>query len=85
MVENSPKTPGRILIVDDEEHIRRILSLMLSSEGYEVAEAGDGASALELFASEVFDLVILDLRMPDMDGIEVLTRLRAQTPSRPWS
>ena len=82
MVENSPKTPGRILIVDDEEHIRRILSLMLSSEGYEVAEAGDGASALELFASEVFDLVILDLRMPDMDGIEVLTRLRAQTPEQ---
>ena len=73
---------ARILVVDDEEHVRRVLSLMLAGEGYQVVTAAGGREALERFQDEVFDLVILDLRMPDLDGLEVLSRLRAAEPDQ---
>ncbi|MFH1034419.1 MAG: sigma-54 dependent transcriptional regulator [Pseudomonadota bacterium] len=82
MTEPSPAPPARILVVDDEEHIRRVLALMLGHQGYAVTTAGNGAEALEKFAAEVFDLVILDLRMPDLDGITVLGRLRQAEPDQ---
>jgi len=71
---------ARILVVDDEQHVRRVLEVMLQRQGYQVTTADCGRAALEAFAAEVFDLVILDLRMPDLDGLEVLRRLRSQDP-----
>ncbi len=73
---------ARILVVDDEEHIRRVLELMLRQQGHQVATAGGGREALEKFAAETFDLVILDLRMPDLDGLAVLGRIRAAEPDQ---
>ena len=71
--------PARLLVVDDEEHNRDMLSRRLRRRGYEVAVACSGEDALGLLASESFDIVILDLMMPEMDGFEVLRRVRAQT------
>ncbi len=73
------KSGGQILVVDDEEHVRRVLEVMLRRQGHRVTLAENGTQALEKFSTEVFDLVILDLRMPDLDGIEVLRRLRRQS------
>lgn len=70
------KTP-RILVVDDEEAIRRLLSIPLQKEGYEVVVARDGQEALDLFADHHFDLVVLDIMMPRIDGMEVCRRLRS--------
>ncbi|MFH1060805.1 MAG: sigma-54 dependent transcriptional regulator [Pseudomonadota bacterium] len=79
-----PETPalGRILVVDDEDHVRRVLGLMLSGQGHQVVSAANGAEALAKFGQETFDLVILDLRMPDLDGLTVLARIRAAEPDQ---
>lgn len=69
-------TLGRILVVDDEKPIRRLLRTALSAEGYDVIEAEDGNAALTSVAKEKPDAVVLDLGLPDLDGIEVLSRLR---------
>lgn len=74
---------ARVLIVDDEPNIRLTLRTMLESAGIVVEEAADGASALAAFLRAPFDAVVLDLRMPGMDGLEVLRRLRAHHPSVP--
>jgi len=66
-----------ILLVDDEEAVRRVLTFPLERDGYTVLQAGDGEEALELFARETVDLVILDLMLPKLDGLEVCKRLRA--------
>ena len=66
----------RILIVDDEPQIRRFLQLGLEASGYETLQAGDGAEALRLCAAMAPDLAVLDLGLPDMDGKQVLARLR---------
>ncbi len=66
-----------ILIVDDEPEIRRAVLGGLRAQGYEVRAAGDGAEALHLATLAAPDLVILDLMMPGMDGLEVCRRLRA--------
>ena len=62
----------RILIVDDEKNIVSSLTSILSDEGYEVSMSGDGVEALELIQKDPPDLVILDIWLPGMDGIEVL-------------
>lgn len=62
----------RILVVDDEESIRKTLRMTLEYEGYEVLEASSGAEALETSEREPLDLVFLDIKMPGMDGLEVL-------------
>lgn len=64
---------GRILIVDDEANMRRILSVILQEDGHQVAEAGGATQALALIASTPFDLVITDKKMPDGDGFAVLS------------
>jgi len=68
---------ARVLIVDDEPQIRRFLKTSLSAQNYEVIEALDGAEALKLAHREKPDLMILDLGLPDIDGFEVIRRLRA--------
>ena len=66
----------KILVVDDEEKIRTLLAEMLTSEGYEVFQAQDGDSALEIAEMEHPDLILLDVWMPGMDGFEVLEAMR---------
>jgi two-component system KDP operon response regulator KdpE len=69
----------KILVVDDEAPIRRFLSLTLESQGYRVFEAASGGEAISLAAAEKPDVVMLDLGLPDMDGIEVTRLLREWT------
>ncbi|MFB9277266.1 response regulator transcription factor [Cohnella cellulosilytica] len=71
-------TGSRILVVDDEERIRRLLKMYLEKEGYEIEEAEDGETALRKAQEEDFDLIVLDLMLPGIDGIEVCSRLRQQ-------
>jgi two-component system KDP operon response regulator KdpE len=70
------ETGLRVLVVDDERAIRRFLRTSLAANGYVVFEASNGAEALEAVAQDRPDVMILDLRLPDMDGTEVTTRLR---------
>ena len=70
---------SRVLVVDDEPQIVRALTINLSARGYEVCSAGDGAEALELVASHQPDVVILDLGLPDLDGVDVIAGLRGWT------
>src|SRR5579885_651986 len=65
----------RILVVDDEKSQRDILSMILSSEGYEVFTASSGSQALKQVQKERYDLVLTDLMMPEMDGIQLLNHL----------
>jgi two-component system response regulator MprA len=67
---------GRILLVEDDEEIVDVLRRTLRAEGYEVRAAGDGAGALELAGDFRPDLLILDLGLPDIDGLEVCNRIR---------
>ena len=67
---------GRILVVDDEEGIRVLCRVNLQIAGYDVLEAADGTSALELARRERLDLIFLDVMMPQMDGWDVLRRLK---------
>jgi DNA-binding response OmpR family regulator len=66
-----------ILLVDDEESIRTVLAFPLEKDGYSVVQAGDGEEALQLFAEQPIDLVVLDIMLPRLDGLEVCKRLRA--------
>jgi two-component system response regulator ResD len=66
----------RILVVDDEERIRRLLKMYLEKEGYIIEEAEDGETALRLATVSDFDLILLDVMLPGIDGIEVCSRLR---------
>jgi DNA-binding response OmpR family regulator len=70
---------SRVLVVDDEEAIREALTYSLRAEGLDVASCADGAGALEAVEAEPFDLVVLDLVLGDVSGVEVCRRMRAQT------
>ncbi len=72
-----PPSALRVLVVDDETNMRRVLEIMLSRQGYKTASASDGEDAFEQLQSGGFDLVISDLRMPRVNGIELLGKLRA--------
>ncbi|HSF97983.1 MAG TPA: response regulator transcription factor [Ornithinibacter sp.] len=69
----------RVLVVDDDETIRRTLRINLRARGYEVEEVSTGRDALSTVEDAPPDLVILDLGLPDLDGVEVLRRLRARS------
>jgi DNA-binding response OmpR family regulator len=71
----------RILIVDDDAVIRELLAYVLKQEGYEVIEATNGAEGLQKYQAEPTDLVITDLMMPGMDGLELLKELRRVVPT----
>jgi DNA-binding response OmpR family regulator len=75
MVDRAP----RILLVDDEHAIQTLLSYPLRKDGYEVVQATDGRAALDRFAEGTYDLVVLDLMLPRLDGLEVCRRIRARS------
>lgn len=69
----------RVLVIDDEEHIRRMMRLTLEAAGYQVGEAQDGAQGLNLYGDgSRWDAVVLDQRMPGMDGLETLRQIKSQ-------
>jgi CheY-like chemotaxis protein len=71
---------ARILIVDDEQQIRLMLRQMLERMGHEVSEAGGGNQALRMYREDPADVVIMDLIMPDKEGIETITEIRRDYP-----
>ena len=72
--------PSRVLIVDDEPEIGRLLGLILRGAGFEVAAVEGGRAALAHLAASATDLVLLDVTMPELDGFETLRRIR-ETPA----
>ncbi|MDE3003837.1 MAG: response regulator [Gemmatimonadota bacterium] len=67
----------RILVVDDEPHIRRVLEVILGSSGFDVVLASDGMQGLDNLGREPVDLILLDLMMPRANGLEILSKIRA--------
>jgi phosphoserine phosphatase RsbU/P len=75
--------PSRILTIDDEPLVREILTAYLEDSGYEVSEAGDGQTGIEMIRREPPDLVLCDLRMPGVDGLQVLATVTREFPELP--
>ena len=73
----------KILVADDEMSIRLLYSEELKEEGYDVVTASNGKEALEIVSREPLDLVILDIKMPEMSGIEVLRQIKEKFPNLP--
>lgn len=71
---------AKILIVDDEESLRTLLKMSLELDGHSILLAADGPAALDIYDQELPDVVILDVRLPGMDGIQVLGRIKAKYP-----
>jgi len=74
-----PRGQARILLVDDEQAVQTLLTYPLRKEGYEVVPAMDGQEALDRFTEQRFDLVVLDVMLPKLDGVEVCRRLRTRS------
>ncbi|CAH0152031.1 response regulator [Peribacillus simplex] len=72
--------PGKILIVDDQFGIRILLNEVLHKEGYETFQAANGIQALDVLNNHSPDLVLLDMKIPGMDGIEILKRMKVVDP-----
>jgi CheY-like chemotaxis protein len=72
---------GKVLVVDDELEVRQVLHEFLSSRGYDVTTASGGAEAVAIIGTIKPDLVLLDVAMPDMDGVETLRRIVAIEPA----
>ncbi len=70
----------RIMVVDDEAIVGKRLKPSLEREGYEVETFGDGTSALERMAQKEFDIIVTDVRMDDVDGMQILEHVRAHSP-----
>lgn len=75
--------PVRILAIDDEPNIRNLIRHEFALEGFEVATAKDGEAGLKALSEQEFDLVLLDIRLPKMDGMELLVRIKDRVPSMP--
>ena len=75
--------PGRVLVIDDEKAIRWSLGEALRNEGYDVAEAENGKTGIKSFRDDPADIVILDLKLPDKNGIEILKILKNEDPDLP--
>ena len=74
---------GLILLVDDEPELRRMLRRALIRAGFEVIEAANGRLAMQLLGQYAFEAVVSDVRMPDMDGLELLRRIKVEAPTVP--
>ena len=74
---------GRILIIDDEASLRQMMARVLQRAGYEITTAANGTDGLVLISEHAFDLVYLDIRMPDMSGLEVLKSVHTKLPDLP--
>ena len=74
---------AKVLVIDDEQGIRHLLDTLLSRKGYDVVLADNGRKGLEIFRRERPDVVVLDLKMPEMDGVAVLQQIRRLTPDQP--
>ena len=72
----------KILIVDDDFSVRETLCDVLESEGYDVTEAGTGADAVEKVSQNDFDVVIIDLRLPDTNGLKVIEQISSRIPKK---
>lgn len=77
------KTRYRILIVDDEDNVRRMLTTAFSLQGHETHCASNGEEALQQFADVPPDVVLMDIRMPEMNGLDALKAMRARQPRIP--
>ena len=75
-----PMKSATILLIDDQESVRMVLKRVLENAGYQVAEAANGREGLNLFRATSPDLVITDLEMPDMDGLELFWELTSDFP-----
>lgn len=75
--------PVRILVVEDDAEMRSFLSDELSDEGYDVREAGNGEEAAQVIAEEALDLIITDVRMPKVGGLDLLPHVKAAYPDLP--
>jgi DNA-binding NtrC family response regulator len=71
---------GKILVIDDEDIVRISVSRALAPEGYEIKTVKDGSEGMKQLEQEEFDLVLTDLKMPNMDGIEVLSNIKNRWP-----
>jgi two-component system response regulator PilR (NtrC family) len=74
------KSSVSILIVDDEEMMRNLLNRILSREGYKISSAKDGVAALEMLETEKFNIIISDMKMPRMNGFELLKNVKREYP-----
>jgi DNA-binding NtrC family response regulator len=79
--KGSMSNAARILIVDDDENIRRVLSSVLEDEGYVVDAAENGAEAVQKAEAEFYDLAFIDMRLPDTNGLELLTSMNRINPN----
>ncbi len=77
-----PNAKGQILIVDDDPHAIEILTRMLEREGYECISAASGRAALDIVRGKAVDVILLDVMMPEMDGLQVCEHLRADDDLR---
>ena len=78
---------GRILVVDDEEHVRKTVRMVLTKAGYDVVEAEDGEQGIKTIKSDdnplMVDMILCDIRMPKINGVEAIAYFRSQFPSVP--
>ncbi len=72
--------PGRILIVDDDESIRKVLTTILEEEGYTIDTAENGKEAIEKSKTNFYNLALIDIRLPDIEGIKLLTLMHKTVP-----
>jgi len=72
--------PPKILVVDDDENIRKTLSTILKNEGYAVDVAQNGSEAIKKTAASAYNVALIDIRLPDMEGIEILTKMKNAVP-----
>jgi CheY-like chemotaxis protein len=80
MVAGTPKEEKTILVVDDEPGMRALFSFMLGAKGYQVDTAASGKEAIAHVETQPCDLIFIDIRMPAMDGVQVLKKVKAQQP-----
>jgi len=72
--------PARILVIDDDESVRKVLSAALEDEGYEVETAETGKKAIEMSQKKFYNMALIDIRLPDMEGTKLLSDLKDTTP-----